>query len=349
MISAWFVVLQVAEGLVGVVSAAGNALVLYVIITHKRLHNHTNVLIASLAVADLLVGVVGIPCVIINNFSLPRNNFYGCLLMSSIIVVLTQISIFSLVAIALERFLAIRFPIFHRQKLSSTIVLYIIAFVWISGSLVGFVPMFGWNLGSAHGACDFVFIIDMNYMVFFNFFGFILVPLVVIFATYGYIAYVVKMKCFKTPFRDDTQKIKMKKECKAAMKIFTVILMFAVCWLPIHIINTVTLMHKKTNLDLLICAIILSHVNSAVNPFLYAHGNSKFREACKKTLGIKSSVAPSDLGKHSLVVPSDLGKNSQVVASDLDIKSPDAPSVQGVNLPDTPIYHLSVDSDSSTR
>ena len=84
---------QIAEGLIGVVSIGGNALVMYVIARHKSFHTVTNYLIGSLAMADLLVGAIGVPVVMVNLMGLPHE-FYSCLFMNCVIVVLTQISIF---------------------------------------------------------------------------------------------------------------------------------------------------------------------------------------------------------------------------------------------------------------
>ena len=57
---------------------------------------------------------------------------------------------------------------------------------------VGLTPV-GWNLGWNDGAvCAFVLVIDFNYRVYFNYFGFILTPLVIMALIYAYIFTVVK-------------------------------------------------------------------------------------------------------------------------------------------------------------
>jgi len=44
-----------------------------------------------------------------------------------------------------------------------------------------------------------------------------------------------------------------------------VLAVFAVCWLPLSIMNTVTLLAGQTNLVAVNVAVILSHANSAAN------------------------------------------------------------------------------------
>ena len=53
----------------------------------------------------------------------------------------------------------------------------------------------GWNLGwNDDNICNFVLVIDFNYRVYFNYFGFILVPLVIMAFIYIYIFTVVKVQ-----------------------------------------------------------------------------------------------------------------------------------------------------------
>ena len=289
-----FYIKQVVEGIIGVISVLGNALVLYIIYKYKNLQTITNYLIASLAAADLLVGLVGIPVVIVNNFGIPKN-FYGCLFMNCVIVILTQISVFSLVGVAVERFIAVKYAIFHRQNVTLRVVSLVILVCWLSGLIVGSVPMFGWHLGPVDlPKCMFILVIDMKYMVYFNFFGFILVPLAIIFGTYIYIFQVIwsRAKTINptvTNPDENTQSLKLARESRAAKKIFVVIVLFALCWLPLHIMNAISLLAGKFNADATTIGVYLSHINSMLNPFLYAYANPKFREAFKKALRMKSA------------------------------------------------------------
>ena len=106
----------IGEIIIAFASVAGNALVLVLIMKDKQLHTVTNYFIASLAAADLLVGALGIPCVLIAWHGYPHN-FIGCLTVNSVIVVLTQISIFGLLTIAIERFIAIKEPFKYKEFL----------------------------------------------------------------------------------------------------------------------------------------------------------------------------------------------------------------------------------------
>ena len=292
-----FVFRQVVEALIGAVAATGNFLLMFVIIKNKSLHSTTNYLICSLAMADTCVGIIGIPFVIVNNFQLPPH-FYICLFMNCVIVCFTCVSVFNLVAIAIERFVAIKFPIFYRQNFQLKVSLVMMTLAWIFGITAGFVPMMGWHKKPEvlpGDKCGFLDVITYEYMIYMNFFAFILAPLCIIFLVYFYIFYILFKKSRQTAANasSDKDKEKMAVEARAARRISVVALVFAGCWLPLHILNCISYFTTFFNLPLLIIAIFLSHLNSAVNPFLYAWGNEKIRGALKKTLGMKNSVAPS--------------------------------------------------------
>ena len=87
---------------------------------------------------------VGIPCVVAADLGLP-SNFFGCLSVNSLIIVLTQISIFGLLVIAIERFYAIRYPYDYCLYCTPTVAAGLIAVTWFAGAFVGLIPIFGWN------------------------------------------------------------------------------------------------------------------------------------------------------------------------------------------------------------
>nr|CAJ38814.1 putative adenosine receptor [Platynereis dumerilii] len=282
----------VGEVIIATMSVVGNGLVILLIIKDEQLQTTTNYLVASLATADLLVGAMGIPAVLaaINGYP---HNFYGCLFVNSLIVLLTQISIFGLMVLAIERFVAIKNPFSYHQHCNGKVVTAVVASYWIAGIIVGLVPMFGWNLGPGGVECAFVEVIDMKYMVYFNFFGFVLVPLILMLVIYIYIYRVVikqmrqiaSLQVHDSNTSSGFNKHSLKKEIKAAKWFAVVILLFAVSWIPIHIMNAVTLFAGKTCIICVNIAVLLSHLSSAVNPMLYALSNKKFKSAWRKLRG----------------------------------------------------------------
>lgn len=105
----------VSEVLVAVCAVIGNALVILVFYRERRLRRRTNYYIVSLAIADLLVGLLGIPFAILASLGLPTN-LHACLFTVSLLVVLCTISIFCLVAVSVDRYWAILHPMGYSRN-----------------------------------------------------------------------------------------------------------------------------------------------------------------------------------------------------------------------------------------
>ncbi|XP_071773843.1 adenosine A2c receptor [Centroberyx gerrardi] len=290
-----------AELVIAFLSTVGNLLVCAAVCLNKKLRTVTNYFLVSLAVADICVGALAIPCAILTDMGVPRHNLYLCLLMLSVLIMLTQSSIFSLLAVAVERYVAIFMPFRYQALMTPRNAVLVIVGTWVLAFLIGLVPLMGWHKTPPDsGYCFFVFVVDMTYMVYFNFFACVLAPLVVMFLIYAQIFATVKRQVRRIAAEHGSggegqarAAACMRREMKTAMSLFLVLFLFTVCWIPLHIINCFLLLcpHCPVPLELLLTAIILSHANSAVNPFLYAYTMTAFRDTfksiflCCRTMG----------------------------------------------------------------
>lgn len=168
---------------------------------------------------------------------------------------------------------------------------------WLVALIVGLTPMFGWNnlkkLSTNNSeeanpivTCQFEKVISMEYMVYFNFFGWVLPPLVLMLVIYVEIFYMIHKQLNKKLNKAASQADPSRyygKELKLAKSLALVLFFFAFSWLPLHILNCITLFCPTPNTNTIIyVAILLSHVNSAVNPVIYAFRIKKFRTAFVK-------------------------------------------------------------------
>lgn len=281
-----------AELAIAFLSTVGNLLVCAAVSLNRKLRTVTNYFLVSLAVADICVGAIAIPCAILTDIGLPRHNLYLCLLMLSVLIMFTQSSIFSLLAVAVERYVAIFMPFRYQALMTSRNAVLVILATWLLAFLIGLVPLMGWHkTPQDSGYCFFVLVVDMTYMVYFNFFACVLTPLVIMFLIYAKIFLTVKrqVRRIASEQRGERQAMaaaSMRREMKTATSLFLVLFLFTVCWIPLHIINCFLLLcpHCPVPLELLLTAIILSHANSAVNPFLYAYTMTAFRDTFKAIL-----------------------------------------------------------------
>ena len=98
--------------LIVIVGTIGNALVMIVVLTNKQMRNTTNVLILNLAMADLLFIVLCVPFTatdyVLNHwpFGLP-----WCQAVQYLIYALSYVSIYTLILMSADRFLAVVCPV----------------------------------------------------------------------------------------------------------------------------------------------------------------------------------------------------------------------------------------------
>ncbi|NXM37333.1 AA3R protein, partial [Oxyruncus cristatus] len=97
------------ECLVALFATLGNVLVIWVVKLSSTLQNATLYFIASLALADIAVGILVVPLAIVVSLGIAVH-FYTCLFMCCLMVVFTTASILSLLAIAIDRYLRVKLP-----------------------------------------------------------------------------------------------------------------------------------------------------------------------------------------------------------------------------------------------
>lgn len=180
----------------------------------------------------------------------------------------------------------------------------IIAVCWVLSFAIGLTPMLGWNncsqpkegknhsqgCGEGQVACLFEDVVPMNYMVYYNFFACVLVPLLLMLGVYLriFLAARRQLKQMESqPLPGERTRSTLQKEVHAAKSLAIIVGLFALCWLPLHIINCFTFFCPECNhapLWLMYLTIILSHTNSVVNPFIYAYRIREFRQTFRKII-----------------------------------------------------------------
>ncbi|XP_007894666.1 adenosine receptor A2b [Callorhinchus milii] len=288
------------EVLIAVLAILGNVLVCWAVSINTNLKTATNYFLVSLAVADIAVGLFAIPFAIVISIGLPTD-FHGCLFLVSFVLVQTQSSIFSLLAVAIDRYLAIKVHLRYKGLVTGRRAKLIIAVFWILSFVIGLIPLFGWSgskeclnktnpvtptdNGSCQVQCLFLNVIDMGYMVYFNFFGCVLTPLIIMLVIYLKIFTVVRKQLRQiehSSINSDTSRTFLQKQLNAAKSLSIIVGFFAFCWLPLHILNCINLLHndyfRTLHHNFMDVAIVLSHAHSVGNPVIYASRIQEFRK-----------------------------------------------------------------------
>lgn len=175
----------------------------------------------------------------------------------------------------------------------------IIAICWVLSIVIGLTPMMGWherstspNITCPAGLmrCLFEEVVVMEYMVYFNFFACVLIPLLLMLAIYLCIFMAARrqLKLMEVKaVHGENSRSTLQKEVQVAKSLAIIVGLFAVCWLPLHIINCFTLYCPQCERPpawIMYVAIILSHANSVINPFIYAYRIREFRQTFRKII-----------------------------------------------------------------
>ncbi|XP_078093155.1 adenosine receptor A2b-like [Mustelus asterias] len=312
-----FIALEVALG-VGVISM--NLLVCATVYLHRELRTLTNYLIACLAMADLSVGALAVPCSILLSLDLTVC-FSGCLLLACFPLVTTQFSVFVLLAIAINTHLKIRQPSRYRILVTKKRITVAISLCGISALIIGFTPVMGWNCSDtfiastanvtipaersilrdkislvgffprpfdvarpangsrmAVGLCSFHHVISSNYMVYVIFFCCTLLPLSVMFGIYTDSFRVVRQYFNNQQFRSAKRS-----EIQTAKTLFLMVGLFCLCWLPLNVVNSLVFFCPACSLPSWLANLVvaLSHLNSLINPMVYALRKKDFGSALR--------------------------------------------------------------------
>ncbi|XP_062537131.1 5-hydroxytryptamine receptor 2B [Armigeres subalbatus] len=312
----------VFEGLVALMAVVGNAMVIVVFKRERRLRRRTNFYIVSLATADFLVGLLGVPFAVLSSVGLPRN-LYACLFTISLLIVLCTISIFCLVAVSVDRYWAILHPMAYSRNVRTKTAIVIISLCWLAGSIIGFLPLFGWHETPQVDTCLFLKVMNYDYLVFL-YFATIITPALIMLAFYAHIYRVIIKQLrqivtmnpsggisSESRRSSESSRIRItakkpgrckpkehggtmlrvlgaaqKREVKATQNLSIIVLFFMICWIPLYTINCIQAFCRDCTIPstLMFFCIILSHLNSAVNPLLYAYHLKDFRAALRNLI-----------------------------------------------------------------
>lgn len=195
-------VLAVFLGLLCLMVMFGNILIMVAIRRERYLHTVTNLFVASLAVADCLVGAIVMPSSVVHEV-MNKWWIFGqdwCDIWHSFDVLASTASILNLCVISLDRYWAITDPISYPARMTPRKAKILIAFIWTCSAIISFPAILWWRAVSPPSPplrCDFTE--DTSYLVtssIISFYGPLVIMLFVYFRIYR--AAVQQTKSFRT-------------------------------------------------------------------------------------------------------------------------------------------------------
>ncbi|XP_059088190.1 RYamide receptor-like [Tigriopus californicus] len=292
------ILLSFFYGLISLMAFIGNALVIYVVVVAPRMRTVTNYYIANLAIADVTIALFAIPfqfhAALLQRWDLPE---FMCQFCPTVQILSVNVSIFTLVAISMDRYRAIMYPLRKKpSKLFSNIVILCIWILSLTFALpLGLFHTFGHvpDPQSPNGEKPFCYIDFGNTtsnatMTTFKYYSFSLVtveyfvPLAIITFAYSRISY--RLWGTKTPgtAQDERDHNILQNKKKVIKMLVVVVSIFAFCWMPWQIYATTMLTipevnsYRYINIIFFVCH-WLAMSNSCYNPFIYGVYSEKFR------------------------------------------------------------------------
>ena len=226
------------ESLLAILSLLTNAMILIAFARCRQLHKHSsNVLLIFLASADLMYVVVSVPSAFLVVDGYPHS-YYGCLFIVCSTTLPLQLTVSTLFIIAVDRFIAVRWPFKHAEYCSRSRIVKCVLLLWVIGAGFIYLPMFGWNLGWINnGKCSFHRLIDKQFRIYAIFIPASLAPLLAMSCIYAYIFRIV-MKVSRTVGPASDVDENRRKAFIAAKKCGVIILAYVVFILPVDIMNS---------------------------------------------------------------------------------------------------------------
>ncbi|KAK2816401.1 hypothetical protein Q7C36_022672 [Tachysurus vachellii] len=294
----------------------GNGVVCFIVLSLKHMRTVTNLFILNLAISDLLVGIFCMPTTLVDNIitGWPFGSLV-CKLNGMVQGISVAASVFTLVAIAVERFRCIVYP--FKQKLTISTSTLIIAVIWVLA--ISIMCPSGVMLQVTKESQISILLWDGNstkpfYWCHENwpnkkmrkiyttvlFANIYLGPLTLIVIMYARIG----LTLFKTaipPSRDqesstrfgtgsrkqsgyETRQIASRKKKHVVKMLLVVALLFILSWLPLWTLMMLSdyaslneFQHRVINIYIYPFAHWLAFCNSSINPIIYGFFNKNFR------------------------------------------------------------------------
>ncbi|KAI7800172.1 trace amine-associated receptor 13c-like [Triplophysa rosa] len=266
-----------------IVTILGNSVVIISIAHFRQLQTPTNILVMSLALADLLLGVMVMPLSIIR--SVTGCWYYGdavCLLHSSFDMFLTSVSIFHLIFIAIDRYQAVCHPLQYPTRVTIPVAWVMVLLSWSIAA--GYSYGLLYSKANVEGLDEFLASIYCmgSCNLFFNaLWGAIdtliafFLPCSVMIGLYARIFVIARQHVRKIGESNQHEKQSVIKssrrsERKAAKTLGVVVGAFIICWLPYFVNSLIDpYINFSTPPALFEVFVWFGYLNSTLNPIIY--------------------------------------------------------------------------------
>jgi len=279
-------ILSISSGVLVLIALVGNTLVILVVVSNRYMHTPVNYLLVNLALADVLIGLAILPQYVLGYaFHHPEGvaGDWVCKFITggNFIWVGGAASLFTLIAIAFERYFAIIHPYTALGKITAGKLKILVVASWAFAALKDGTPFFimkydpvidfcmeSWpDITSARAFTAVIFVLDS------------MIPLSMMGYLYGRIVHCLWFSG-TTPMRELSGFALLRARKKITKMILIVTLLYALFWTPVvvlHFISYYGIPNISYGSVAYNTSVMFVCLNSSVNPFVYSFQNKRFR------------------------------------------------------------------------
>ena len=290
-------VMTAAYGIIFPAALLGNVLVLYLVFKLPSMRSLTNMLLVNMCVANLLVTVFAMPYSTAYLF-LQYHWLSGdlgnvtCKLTHFSYALSIAASIFALLLISLDRYYAVLHP-FKGRPLLLRSVRFASLGIWFFSCVCMSPYLFQFRVWQ-HGSFSFCIIswspldtVTASRTYFIVVFVFLYsLPLLGIGMAYSFIARNLWQRKIPGQQTLSNRRVAQRSKRKVVRMLIIVVVVFALCWIPAHVMHFLSYFQKDTYYSLHPLVVLLSfwlcHANSAISSWLFLVMHHNFRQGIRR-------------------------------------------------------------------
>ena len=289
----WFSNVQnIAFPFLAVLIIGGNSLVLYCLITIKRMHTVTGLFLINLAFTDLGVGFISIPVTLVstNKPGLVYQQWF-CDINGISMVVFLLASLLTLTVLSIQKYLTVGYQM--QSRFTKKVARRALAGIWFISFVFALGPVVGWSYyaTSKHGhQCGpFAWTISGRIYSAFIFVIGMVIPITAMSYCYAKLYFKIRshlgrMKVGVVLSRNELAN--RRATLRESSMVQTLIIMgvvFITCWSPSAILVILEFAKVEEPVEFEVFALIFAYANSTMNPLIYALRHREFRRGFKDT------------------------------------------------------------------
>lgn len=285
-------------GVMVLAATGGNLIVIWIVLTNRKMRTVTNYFLFNLSMADTMVSTLNV----VFNFIYMLNGVWPfgsvyCKISNFIAIVSVAASVFTLMAISIDRYMAIMHPL--RPRMSKLTTINITIGIWISSSLLSLPNLLysttkeeKYSNGDSRSVCFLVWP-DGTYTMsqteyIYNILIFVVTYVFpIISMTFTYFRVGRELWGSQSIGEITARQVEnIRSKRKIVKMMIVVVFIFAVCWLPYHVYFILAHHHPEiTESDytqhIYLFIYWLAMSNSMYNPMIYCWMNTRFRQGFK--------------------------------------------------------------------